>query len=78
MSVIRYINNSDTSVVVGDNTVPAWDQLISAEQIAELDAINLNTFVVLVNGVQIEPAVVVPTTGKHVPPVFIDPGKVNT
>lgn len=51
--VIRYINNNNSDVVVGDNVVPAYDQIIVHEFIPALDALAGKSLVVLVDGVQL-------------------------
>jgi len=52
-TVIRYINNTDTDVVVGVNLVPKFDQVISHDFIPELDALAGKTLQVLVDGVEL-------------------------
>lgn len=58
-TVIRYINNSDTDVVVGKLVVPKYDQIISNDFIKELDLLAGVKLLVLVDGVEL-PADLVP------------------
>jgi hypothetical protein len=57
-TVIRYINNTEQDVVVGEFTVPKHDQLIVNDFIQQLDALAGKTLLVLVDGVELHPDLV--------------------
>lgn len=58
MPVIRYINNSDEDITVGDITVNALDQVISRTFIKELDKLAGTKLLILVDGSELTPDMV--------------------
>lgn len=57
MDIFRYINNSDSEVVAGGIVVPAWDQVILAEENEALSNLVPSKLVGLKNGtlINVEP-----------------------